>query len=99
MRFIICIYIIAKKWEYPKFFAGKNNIDIRTSLVKLKKLFGIDKIVLQGGPIPDGSFITDDLIDAISIIITPYTAEGGETLFKQSKYVEFKLVEFEKAFK
>ena len=55
--------------------------------------------MLQGGPIPDGSFITDDLIDAISIIITPYTAEGGETLFKQSKYVEFKLVEFEKAFK
>ena len=52
--------------------------------------------MLQGGPILDGPFITDDLIDAIIIIITPCTAEGGETLFKPSKYVEFKLVEFEK---
>ena len=76
-------------------FAGKNKIDIRTSLVKLKKLFGIDKVVLQGGPTLDGAFISDDLIDAISIIITPCTAEGGETLFKPSKYVEFKLKEFQ----
>jgi len=76
-------------------FAGKNKIDIRTSLVKLKKLFGIDKMVLQGGPTLDGAFISDDLIDAISIIITPCTGEGGETLFKPSKYVEFKLIEFE----
>ena len=77
-------------------FAGKNKIDIKTSLVKLKKLFGIDKVVLQGGPILDGAFISDDLIDAISIIITPCTAVGGETLFKPSKYVEFQLVECEK---
>ena len=76
-------------------FAGKNKIDIRTSLVKLKKLFGIDKLVLQGGPTIDGAFISDDLIDAISIIIVPCTGEGGETLFKPSKYVEFKLIEFQ----
>ena len=76
-------------------FAGKNKIDIRTSLVKLKKLCGIDKMVLEGGPTLDGAFISDDLIDAISIIITPCTGEGGETLFKPSKYVEFKLIEFE----
>ena len=75
-------------------FAGKDKIDVRTSLIKLKKLFGIDKMVLQGGPTLDGAFISDDLIDAISIIICPCTAEGGDTLFKPSKYVEFKLVEF-----
>ena len=75
-------------------FAGKDKIDIRTSLVKLKKLFGIDKMVLQGGPTIDGAFISDDLIDAISIIICPCTAGGDATLFMPSKYVEFKLVEF-----
>jgi len=75
-------------------FAGKEKIDIRTSLVKLKKLFGIDKMVLQGGPTIDGAFISDDLIDGISIIICPCTAEGGQTLFTPSKYVEFKLIEF-----
>ena len=74
-------------------FAGKNKIDIKTSLVKLKKLFGIDKMLLQGGPTLDGAFIKDDLIDAISIIISPVTSVGGDTLFKPSKYMEFKLVE------
>ena len=49
-------------------FAGKNKIDIKTSLVKLKKLFAIDKMLLQGGPTLDGTFINDDLVDAISIM-------------------------------
>ena len=75
-------------------FAGKNKIDIKTSLIKLKKLFGINKISLQGGPSLDGSFINDDLIDAISIIILPCTSFGEDTLFKPSKYREFKLVEY-----
>ena len=75
-------------------FAGKDKIDIKTSLIKLKKLFGINKMCLQGGPTIDGAFINDDLIDAISIIISPCTSAGGDTLFKPSKYVEFKLVEF-----
>ena len=75
-------------------FAGKDKIDINTSLVKLKKLFKIDKMLLQGGPTLDGAFINDNLIDAISIIISPVTSPGGDTLFKPSKYMEFKLVEF-----
>ena len=75
-------------------FAGKDKIDIRTSLTKLKKLFGIDKLLLQGGPKIDGAFINADCIDAISLIICPCTAEGGVTLFSPSKYVEFKLVDF-----
>ena len=74
-------------------FCGKNKIDIKTSLIKLKKLFGIDKLILQGGPALDGAFINDNLIDAISLIISPCTNDGGVTLFNPSKYAEFKLVE------
>ena len=75
-------------------FCGKDKINIKLSLQKLKKLFKIDKILLQGGPILDGAFIKDDLIDGISIIISPCTSKGGDTLFNPSKYTEFKLVEF-----
>ena len=75
-------------------FCGKEKIDIKLSLHKLKKLFKIDKILLQGGPKLDGAFIQDDLIDGISIIISPLTSEGGDTLFNPSKYTEFKLIEF-----
>ena len=75
-------------------FCGKEKIDIKISLQKLKNLFKIDKMLLQGGPVLDGSFIKEDLIDGISIIISPCTSEGEDTLFNPSKYVEFKLVEF-----
>ena len=77
-------------------FAGKNKIDIKTSLVKLKKLFGIDKMLLEGGPTLDGSFMKDNLIDGISIVISPLTSAGGDTLFNPSKYMEFKLVDLMK---
>ena len=49
-------------------FCGKEKIDIKLSLQKLKKLFKIDKILLQGGPKLDGAFIKDDLIDGISTL-------------------------------
>ena len=75
-------------------FCGKDKIDIKLSLQKLKKLFKIDKMLLQGGPKLDGAFIKEDLIDGISIIIAPCISEGGDTLFNPSKYAEFKLVEF-----
>ena len=75
-------------------FCGKDKIDIKTSLQKLKKLFNIDKMLLQGGPKLDGGFINDDLIDGISIIISPCTSVGGDTLFNPSKYKEIKLIEF-----
>ena len=74
--------------------SGKEKIDIKISLEKLKKLFKIDKMLLQGGPILDGAFIKKDLIDGISIIISPCTSAGGDTLFNPSKYTEFKLIEF-----
>ena len=73
-------------------FAGKKEIDVGISLQKLKKLFGINKLNLQGGPSLDGSFIRNDFIDAISIIITPVTSEGGKTIFNPSKMMEFKLI-------
>jgi len=74
-------------------FSGENTIDIKTSLIKLKKLFGINKILLQGGPKICGAFINDDLIDAISLIILPCTSNGDITLFNPSIYKEFKLME------
>ena len=88
------IYIIAEKKEFHIYFVEKKKLDIKLSLQKLKKLFKIDKILLQGGPKLDGAFIQDDLIDRISIIISPLTSEGGDTLFNPSKYTEFKLIEF-----
>ena len=38
----------------------------------------------------------DNLIDGISIVISPLTSAGGDTLFNPSKYMEFKLVDLMK---
>ena len=73
-------------------FAGKKEIEIEVSLQKLKKLFGINKLQLQGGPKLDGSFIKGGFIDAISIMICPLTAKGGEPLFNPSETIDFKLI-------
>ena len=51
-------------------------------------------MLLGGGPTLDGNFIKDNLIDAISIIISPLSSLGGDNLFKPSKYMEFELVGF-----
>ena len=76
------------------FLFGSINDSLNSLHDSGRSLIGIDKILLQGGPTLDGSFIKDNLIDAISIIISPVTSLGGDTLFKPSKYMEFKLVKF-----
>ena len=38
-------------------------------------------MLLGGGPTLDGNFIKDNLIDAISIIISPLSSLGGDNLF------------------
>lgn len=52
-------------------FGGKDYIDLKQVLAKLKHQFNIQKIVLQGGGIVNESFLMNDLIDEISLIISP----------------------------
>ena len=35
-------------------FAGKDKIDLKTALIKLKKLFGIERVLCEGGPTTNG---------------------------------------------
>ena len=77
-------------------FAGKKKIDIELSLNKLKNKFGIETILLEGGPIISQSFLMENLIDEISLIICPLVGGKGETLFLDGKIVEYNLEETEK---
>ena len=49
-------------------FAGKNNIDLQISLKKLKSLFGIDKLLLEGGSTTNQSFFKENLVSKIFLI-------------------------------
>ena len=57
-------------------FGGKDSIDLRRVLVRLRTAFGIRKLLLEGGGKINGSFLAADLIDELSVLIAP-VADGG----------------------
>jgi 2,5-diamino-6-(ribosylamino)-4(3H)-pyrimidinone 5'-phosphate reductase len=57
-------------------FGGADNIDLPNVLVKLARAFGIRKLLLEGGGKINGSFLSADLIDELSVVIAP-VADGG----------------------
>lgn len=76
-------------------FCGKDKIDASLLLKKLYKLFGIKKLMLEGGGLTDTLFFAKNLIDEISIVMTPFIdgCHKGINLFakKDGECVEFSL--------
>jgi len=64
-------------------FGGRTNLDLGKVLVKLRKKFGIRKLLLEGGGKINGSFLAADLIDELSVLIAPVAdgSVGTPTLF------------------
>lgn len=73
-------------------FAGKVDTDMDLALEKLKGLFGIELILLEGGSIINGAFAHDGLIDEISSVVAP-TVSGvdGAPLFADATVCDFEL--------
>ena len=83
-----------KSMQIPYIFAGKDKIDVNLALVKLKSIFGIEKLLLEGGSIINGSFQRADAIDELSLVITPVVAgEGSKPLFAESSISDFSLTD------
>lgn len=85
--------------------AGKEALNLDMVVQKLKGLFGIQKLLLEGGGIVNGSFLEADLIDEVSLVVVPAveTSEKAIPLFQINKYqagnsatVPFKLKEVKK---
>ena len=58
-------------------FGGEHSICFSEVCVKLRKYFGIEKLLLQGGGLLNGSFAAEDLIDELSLLIAPAANCGG----------------------
>lgn len=69
-------------------FAGKDTLNLEQAVQKLKSLFGIDKLLLEGGGIVNGSFLEAGLIDEISLVVIPAaeTSKQAIPLFQTSEY-------------
>ena len=64
-------------------FCGKDEIDVPAALEKLRRLFGIRKLLLEGGGITDGHFADADAIDELSLVVAPVFdgSDDGADLF------------------
>jgi len=64
-------------------FGGKSEIDFKKILEKLNKLFGIKKLMLEGGGSLNGSFLRAGLIDELSVLYLPLAdgTAGAPSLF------------------
>lgn len=78
-------------------FAGKEELNVSLALKKLKKLFNINRILLEGGSIINGAFQKEELIDELSIVLVSLVGEKEDKpLFYDGKLLDFKLKEIEK---
>jgi riboflavin biosynthesis pyrimidine reductase len=60
-------------------FAGKDQIDLNVALTKLKALFGIETLMLEGGGHINGSFLNEGLIDELHQLLLPIADGTIET--------------------
>ena len=87
------IYLQELKISY--IISGNTDINIPNALKKLKKNFGINNLMLEGGSTINGAFLKANCIDEINLIVVPMTGENNDkSLLGDSVMSNFKLVKF-----
>jgi len=81
-------------------FCGREKIDVNLMNQKLYSLFGIKKLMLEGGSITDSLFLDGDCIDEMSLVVVPLVdgSKDGIDLFanKNCNLQEYELLQVEK---
>ena len=67
-----------RRLQIPYLFAGEKTLDCHLALQKLKQHFGIEKIMVSGGGLINWSFVQEDLVDELSLVIAP-VADGSRS--------------------
>lgn len=77
-------------------FAGAEEIDLHLALSKLYSIFGIRKLLLEGGSILNGAFLREGLVDELSLVAAPIVADQQDKpLFMDSVMHSFELIHAE----
>lgn len=75
-------------------FVGKEQLNLSLALDKLYRVFGIKKLLLEGGSIINGAFERENVIDELSLVVAPMIAEAdGKPLFYESEIQNYTLTE------
>lgn len=77
-------------------FAGRKEMNVSLAVEKLYKLFGIKKLMLEGGSIINGAFQREGLVNELSLVQAPMIAGSeGKPLFFGSNMEQYKLAQVE----
>lgn len=69
--------------------AGKEELDCKLALEKLNALFGITKVLICGGGVINNTFLSQDCVDEISIVLAPVVDGGDEaSIFSCSPFIQ-----------
>lgn len=58
-------------------FCGKDRVELKVALDKLRRKFGLKKVMLEGGGTFNGAMLKEGLVDELSQIIVPIADGGG----------------------
>ncbi len=73
-------------------FAGVHEMSLSVALEKLKRMFGIEHLLLEGGSIINGAFLREDVVDELSLVVAPVIgAAEDKLLFDNSSICKFEL--------
>ena len=59
--------------------AGKNHVELPLLLTILRKKFGVNKLMIEGGPTLNWHMLHDRLVDEIRLIHLPFIVGGADT--------------------
>lgn len=86
-----------RKLNISYIIAGENKLDCTLAAKKLKEFFNINTLMVSGGGFINWSFLNENLVDELSLVIAP-AADGDTksvTLFEKADYLPEKLpIEF-----
>ena len=75
-------------------FAGREEMDMLLALEKLRKLFGIETLLLEGGSIINGAFARANVIDELSLVVAPVAADAQDKpLFMDAASAAYELTD------
>lgn len=83
-----------REHNIPYIVAGEREIDVPLALEKLGTFFNAETLLLEGGSIVNGYFERAELIDELSLVVAPVTAQAdGKPLFWDGEITDYELKE------
>ena len=94
-------FALSKKYDNIHILLYKDKIDFTDAFVKLKMIYGIEKMTIQTGGTLNAQFLRLGLIDYVSVVVAPCliggeqtkSLIGGESLHNSSDLVHVKALE------